>query len=196
MNTPSLAAIEEAAREYPHWDWHNELITDIWLRCAGGLPLGEATRAAFAWADRERRRERTGPVSLDELMSEYGDALRVAMLPCPTPARNARCNYERRAGRHATPREKERGIVEFDEAALDHLISVLRNLVERNVVTVDPLSCAIDARALDGALRRAVVAILHSATRAELAEAGIAPPDVRRGEKWLRGYAALRTDLL
>jgi hypothetical protein len=79
---------------------------------------------------------------------------------------------------------------------LDYLVSVIRNLVDRNVVEVDPLVCAIDIRGLDGLLRRAVLAVIQSATRKEMSEAGIRPAEQAQGAAWLASYGRLRSDLI
>jgi hypothetical protein len=194
MNSIDLHAVAAAAATYPDASYRAEIQSEMWLQLATGATFEDAQKRAFCWADRERKGDR-GRVSLDTLLSEYGDAIRLAALPCPSRTASARRVEDHRAGGSATPRHEEKGIGELDEATLDYLVSVLTNLVERNVLEVDPLTCAIDARALDGALRRAVLAVVQSATRREMTEAGISRREQRSAEAWLSSYARLRPDL-
>jgi hypothetical protein len=183
-------AIAAAADSYPHPAYRDAVLSDLWIFIAAGLPLEEARRRAFALADKERRGDR-GTLSLDELLSDYGDALRAAALPTRPLSASQRC----RDGKGQTAREPAKGIGEQNEA-LDYLVSVIRNLVDRNVLEVDPLVCAIDIRGLDGLLRRAVLAVIQSATRKEMSEAGIRPAEQARGAAWLASYGRLRPDLI
>jgi hypothetical protein len=184
-------AIAAAADSYPFPAYRDAVLADVWIFIAAGLPLEEARRRAFALADKERRGDRD-TLSLDELLSDYGDALRAAALPSRPLSASQRC----RDGKGQTAREPAAGIEEPDEGTLDYLVSVVRNLVDRNVLEVDPLVCAIDIRGLDGLLRRAVLAVIQSATRKELSEAGIEPKVRKQGAAWLASYGRLRSDLI
>jgi hypothetical protein len=196
MNAPlDMAAVHSAAAAYPVPAYRAEIEQEMWVQMLGGCDLQEARRRAFRWADSERRGDR-GRVSLDALLSDYGDAIACAALPCPTPSADARAKRDKRAGQRATPRREEKGIGEPDEATLDHLISVLTNLVDRNVLEIDPLICAVDIRGLVPVIRRAVLAVVQSATRAEMKEAGITAAEQARGAAWLAGYGRLRSDLI
>jgi hypothetical protein len=183
-------AIAAAADSYPHPAYRDAVLSDIWLNVAAGLSIEDARRRAFALADKERRGDRD-TLSLDELLSDYGDALRAAALPSRPLSASQRC----RDGKGQTAREPAKGIGELDEA-LDYLVSVIRNLVDRNVLEVDPLVCAIDIRGLDGLLRRAVLGLIQGATRKELSEAGIEPKVRKQGAAWLASYVRLRSDLI
>jgi hypothetical protein len=193
--TPDLAAVRAAADTYPLASYRDEIEAEMWLSLLTGCAFDEARRRAFAWADRERREDR-GRVSLNALLSDYGDAIALAALPCPTPSADARAKRDRRAGQHATPRREEKAIGEPDGVTLDHLISVLTNLVDRNVLEIDPLICAVDIRGLVPVIRRAVLAVVRSATRAEMREAGITAAEGRAAETWLSRYARFRSDAL
>jgi hypothetical protein len=196
MNAPlDLAAVRAAADAYPVPAYRDEIECELWVRLLEGCDMPEARRRAFAWADKEQREDR-GRVSLDALLSDYGDAIALAALPCPTPSADARAKRNKRAGQHATPRREEKGIGEPDGVTLDHLVSVLTNLVDRNVLEIDPLTCAIDVRGLVPVIRRAVLAVVQSATRAEMREAGITAAEGRAGEAWLSRYARFRSDAL
>jgi hypothetical protein len=184
-------AIAAAADSYPFPAYRDAVLADVWIFIAAGLPLEEARRRAFALADKERRGDR-GTLTLDELISDYGDALRAAALPTRPLSASQRC----RDGKGRTAREPAKGIEGLDEGALEYLVSVIRNLVDRNVLEVDPLVCAIDIRGLDGLLRRAVLAVIQSATRKEMSEAGIRPAEQARGAAWLASYGRLRPDLI
>jgi hypothetical protein len=185
-------AIAAAADSYPFPAYRDAVLADVWIFIAAGLPLEEARRRAFALADKERRGDRD-TLSLDELLSDYGDALRAAALPSRPLSASQRC----RDGKGQTAREPAAGIEEPDEGTLDYLVSVVRNLVDRNVLEVDPLVCAIDIRGLDGLLRRTVLAVVQSATKAELSEAGISPKVRARAKRWLSDYAPrVRPDLI
>jgi hypothetical protein len=190
-----LAAVRAAADAYPVPAYRDEIECELWVRLREGCDMPEARRRAFAWADKEQREDR-GRVSLDALLSDYGDAIALAALPCPTPSADARAKRNKRAGQHATPRREEKGIGEPDGVTLDHLVSVLTNLVDRNVLEIDPLTCAIDVRGLVPVIRRAVLAVVQSATRAEMREAGITAAEGRAGEAWLSRYARFRSDAL
>jgi hypothetical protein len=183
-------AIAAAADSYPHPAYRDAVLSDIWLNVAAGLSIEDARRRAFALADKERRGDRD-TLSLDELLSDYGDALRAAALPTRPLSASQRC----RDGKGRTAREPAKGIGEQNEA-LDYLVSVIRNLVDRNVLEVDPLVCAIDIRGLDGLLRRAVLGLIQGATRKELSEAGIEPKVRKQGAAWLASYGRLRSDLI
>jgi hypothetical protein len=193
--TPDLAAVRAAADTYPLASYRDEIEAEMWLSLLTGCAFDEARRRAFAWADRERREDR-GRVSLDALLSDYGDAIACAALPCRTPSPQMRTQRRRRAGQWAKPRQEERAIGELDEVSLQHLISVLTNLVDRNVLEIDPLVCAVDIRGLVPVIRRAVLAVVQSATRAEMREAGITAAEGRAGEAWLSKYARFRLDAL
>jgi hypothetical protein len=196
MNAPlDLVAVRAAADAYPVPAYRDEIEAEIWVRLLEGCDMPEARRRAFAWADREQREDR-GRVSLDALLSDYGDAIALAALPCPTPSADARAKRDKRQGTHATPRREEKAIGEPDKVTLNHLISVLTNLVDRNVLEIDPLTCAIDVRGLGPVIRRAVLAVVQSATRAEMREAGITAAEGRAGEAWLSRYARFRSDAL
>jgi hypothetical protein len=196
VNAPlDLAAVRAAADAYPVPAYRDEIECELWVRLLEGCDMPEARRRAFAWADKEQREDR-GRVSLDALLSDYGDAIALAALPCPTPSADARAKRNKRAGQHATPRREEKGIGEPDGVTLDHLVSVLTNLVDRNVLEIDPLTCAIDVRGLVPVIRRAVLAVVQSATRAEMREAGITAAEGRAGEAWLSRYARFRSDAL
>lgn len=191
--TPDADAIFQIANTYPAADYRAEIQSEIYLRVATGTPLEEAARAAFAWADRQRREER-GRISLDALLSEYGDALRYLTIAAPPLSLEAQYQ-RRRADGKATPRVPERGIA-IEECELTHLVSVLQNLVERGIVEVDPQDFAVDLRALPVLLRRAVLAVCQSATRAEMGEAGISGAWIRAAAGWLGGYGQLREHLI
>lgn len=194
MTAPDLTTIYAAAQTYSYPAYRAAVSADIYIHMATGCDLDAATRRAFAAADKERRGER-GCVSLDELLSEYGDALRVVL--ATPPAVGMRSERECRQRDYGGTGKREKGIAGLDEDGLGHLVSVLRNLVERNVVSVDPLTCAIDVRGLEPVIRRAVVGVISGATEDELARAGTTRKWVRLAGKWLRGYAPrLRTDLL
>jgi hypothetical protein len=196
MNAPlDLVAVRAAADAYPVPAYRDEIEAEIWVRLLEGCDMPEARRRAFAWADREQREDR-GRVSLDALLSDYGNAIALISLPCPTPSADARAKRNKRAGQHATPRREERAIGEPDEVTLNHLISVITNLVDRNVLEIDPLICAVDVRGLGPVIRRAVLAVVQSATRAEMREAGITAAEGRAGEAWLSRYARFRSDAL
>jgi hypothetical protein len=190
-----LAAVRAAADAYPVPAYRDEIEAEMWVRLLEGCDFDKARRRAFAWADCEQRGDR-GRVSLDALLSDYGDAIACAALPCPTPSANARAKRDKRQGTRATPRREEKAIGEPDEVSLQHLISVLTNLVDRNVLEIDPLICAVDIRGLVPVIRRAVLAVVQSATRAEMKEAGITAAEQARGAAWLAGYGRLRSDLI
>jgi hypothetical protein len=190
-----MAAVHSAASTYPVPAYRAEIEQEMWVQMLGGCDLQEARRRAFRWADSERRGDR-GRVSLDALLSDYGDAIACAALPCPTPSADARSKRDKRAGQRATPRQPGIGIGEPDEVTLDHLVSVIRNLVDRNVLEVDPLICAVDIRGLAPVIRRAVLAVVQSATRAEMREAGVTAAVARAAERWLGKYARFRSDAL
>jgi hypothetical protein len=183
-------AIAAAADSYPFPAYRDAVLAEVWINVAAGLSIEDARRCAFALADKERRGDRD-TLSLDELLSDYGDALRAAALPSRPLSASQRC----RDGKGATERAPEMGIGEQNEA-LDYLVSVIRNLVDRNVLEVDPLVCAIDIRGLDGLLRRAVLGLIQSATRKEMSEAGIEPKVRKQGAAWLASYGRLRSDLI
>jgi hypothetical protein len=196
MNAPlDLAAVRAAADAYPVPAYRAEIESEIWVQMLAGCDLLEARRRAFRWADSERREGR-GRVSLDTLLSDYGDAIALTVLPCPTPNADARSKRDKRAGQRATPRQPGIDIGEPDEVTLDHLVSVIRNLVDRNVLEVDPLICAVDIRGLAPVIRRAVLAVVQSATRAEMREAGVTAAVARAAERWLGKYARFRSDAL
>lgn len=197
--TPDTASIiadaaAQMANAYHDADYRGEIQSHIYILAATGTPLEEAARRAYAWADKERRGAR-GCVSFDALQSEFGDALNYAALPSASLSAAQRCGDNKRAGGKATPRVPEKGIAEQDEE-LTYLVSVIRNLVERNVVSVDPLTCAIDVRALEPVIRRAAEMLLQSATKAELKEAGVKPRHWREAAAELERYARFRADLI
>jgi hypothetical protein len=197
MNAPlDLAAVRAAADAYPVPAYRDEIECEMWCRLLEGCDMPEARRRAFAWADREQREDR-GRVSLDTLLEQYGDAIACAALPCPTPSADARAKRDKRAGQRATPRHEEKGIGEPDGVTLNHLISVITNLKDRGLLDDDPLICAVDIRGLVPVIRRAVLAVVQSATRAEMREAGITAAEGRAGERWLARYdARFRSDAL
>jgi hypothetical protein len=196
MNAPlDLAAVRAAADTYPVPAYRDEIEAEMWVRLLEGCDFDKARRRAFGWADKEQREGR-GCLSLDTLLSDYGDAIALAALPCPTPSADARAKRDKRQGAHATPRREEKAIGEPDGVTLNHLISVLTNLVDRNVLEIDPLVCAVDIRGLVPVIRRAVLAVVQSATRAEMREAGITAAEGRAGEAWLSRYARFRSDAL
>lgn len=196
--TPDAAIIADVAAQmanaYHDADYRGEILSHIYLLAATGTPLEEAARRAYAWADRERRVDR-GRVSLDALQSEFGDALNYAALPCPSLSDFERWYDSNQASGKATPRVPEKGIAEQDEGLM-YLVSVIRNLVERNVVNCDPVTCAIDVRSLEPVIRRAAEMLLQSATKAELKEAGVKPRHWREAAAELERYARFRADLI
>lgn len=201
--TDHLDAAYAAAQCYPCPAYREEVQQEIWVHLAAGCDFDEARRRAFAWADAERRGER-GALSLDSLLESCGDALRVAALPCPTPSRKARSKRERRAGNAATARQPEKG-TGVEGCELMQLVSILRNLIDRNVVECDPLTCAIDVRGLPETVRAGngcempfrsvVIALLMGADRKELQRMGAGRGAVGRAADHLIGYARYREDL-
>jgi hypothetical protein len=192
MTRPDLEAVAAAAQTYPYADWREDVSQTIYL-LACAMPFEEATRKAFAWADRERQGARGREVvSLDELLSEYGDVL--PMIAITPPQIGSKAERARRRRDYGGTGKRKTGKTVQDEG-LTHLVSVIANLVERGVVKVDALTCAIDVRAQRPAIRRALVGVICGATRAELSEAGVSWRVRLLAEDWLSRYARLRPDV-
>lgn len=176
------------ARTYPVQEWQADIVQDAAERVLRGTDVQSAFAAARRHADTLRRYER-GAVSLEALADQFADALHVFPSPTPTISPSAIRTARHQAGGKATPRVEPRSIDEIHAEDESTFRSVIRNLVQRGVLTDSP-DLAVDVACLPERLRQIVRDILCSATKEELGERGYKKGEIYRATRWLTTYHA------
>lgn len=188
LNESDYNTLLNLARAYPAPDWREEIVQQAALYLLQGSDLPGAFADAVRYADTMRRYER-GEISLDALAADFGDALNVSALPAPSLSANQRAYDNHKASGKATPRAKERDIGELNTEDELTFRSVIKNLVQRGVLT-EAADLAVDIALLPERLRQVVRDILCSATKGELRGRGYGKGETWKAIQWLSLYCA------